>query len=131
LIQLILVLLNSRDACHRQAKKLLPQLRAAREVWATEAVLIEIGNALARSNRVTAAAFINSCYITSNIRVISVNRQLFLQTVDFYKKHRDKEWGLTDCISFIVMKEQGLTKALTADEHFKQAGFRALLKEKL
>jgi len=41
----------------------------------------------------------------------------------------DKEWGLTDCISFIVMGDPGLTDALTADEHFEQAGFRALLRE--
>jgi len=41
----------------------------------------------------------------------------------------DKEWGMTDCISFIVMEDHGLTDALTADEHFQQAGFRALLRE--
>jgi uncharacterized protein len=40
---------------------------------------------------------------------------------------RDKEWSLTDCISFVVMKERGLTEALTADHHFEQAGFKALL----
>ena len=39
----------------------------------------------------------------------------------------DKEWSLTDCISFEVMAELGLTEALTADHHFEQAGFRALL----
>jgi len=41
----------------------------------------------------------------------------------------DKEWGLTDCISFIVMGDHGLTDASTTDEHFEQAGFRALLRE--
>jgi len=40
----------------------------------------------------------------------------------------DKEWGLIDCVSFIVMQERGLTNALTTDEHFEQAGFRALLR---
>lgn len=38
-------------------------------------------------------------------------------------------WSLTDCISFEVMGEFGLTEALTADHHFEQAGFRALLKQ--
>ena len=42
---------------------------------------------------------------------------------------RTKEWGLIGCASFVVMTERGLTKALTADEHFRQAGFRALLRE--
>jgi uncharacterized protein len=38
-----------------------------------------------------------------------------------------KEWSLTDCISFVVMKERGLTDALTPDRHFEQAGFKILL----
>ena len=44
-----------------------------------------------------------------------------------YERRRDKTWGLTDCISFVVMREQGLRDALTADSHFRQAGFRPLL----
>ena len=34
----------------------------------------------------------------------------------------------TDCISFVVMTERGLTEALTGDNHFEQAGFHALLR---
>jgi len=45
-----------------------------------------------------------------------------------YISRPDKDWSLTDCISFVVMKERGLTGALTADHHFEQAGFVALLK---
>lgn len=40
----------------------------------------------------------------------------------------DKDWSLTDCIFFVVMRQLGLTDALTADRHFQQAGFKALLK---
>lgn len=46
-----------------------------------------------------------------------------------YSLHTDKTWGLVDCISFVVMQERGITDALTADRHFQQAGFRALLLE--
>ncbi len=104
-------------------------MRVAHEVWITEAILVEIGNALARSNRSTAAAFINSCYVTPKVNVVSVDRTLMQRAIDFYRDREDKEWGLTDCISFIVMGDHGLTDALTADEHFEQAGFRALLRE--
>ena len=40
----------------------------------------------------------------------------------------DKDWSLTDCISFVVMQERNIQDALTADHHFEQAGFVALLK---
>ena len=35
---------------------------------------------------------------------------------------------MTDCLSFVVMQHKGITQALTADHHFEQAGFTALLK---
>ncbi len=36
---------------------------------------------------------------------------------------RDENWSLTDCISFVVMNEHGMSEALTGDHHFAQAGF--------
>ncbi len=125
----VLALLNPNDIYHKQAKALLLSMQSAQEVWITEAVLIEIGNALARSNRSAAVAFINSCYVTPNVRVVPVDSPLLKRAIDFYNNREDKEWGLTDCISFIVMEDYGLTEALTTDEHFQQAGFHALLLE--
>ena len=46
-----------------------------------------------------------------------------------YRARTDKEWGLTDCISFVLMKNEGISEALTADIHFRQAGFTAILLE--
>lgn len=56
------------------------------------------------------------------------SRELLDNALDLYHQHADKEWTLTDCISFVVMREQELTEALTQDHHFEQAGFVALLK---
>jgi len=122
-------LLNRHDQYHGQAKSLLDKVRNAFEIWITEAVLVEIGNALASINRKGAVAFINSCYETSNIQVVVVDTGLFKRALELYENRPDKEWGLTDCISIIVIKDNRLTEALTTDEHFKQAGFRALLIE--
>ena len=47
---------------------------------------------------------------------------------DLYESRLDKDWSLTDCVSFAVMTQRGLTEALTADHHFEQAGFRAMFK---
>lgn len=125
----VLALLNPNDNYHEQALALLPSVRDADEVWITEAILTEVGNSLARSNRSAAVAFIDSLYVTNNINVVSVDSALLRRAIEFYHKRDDKEWGLTDCISFIVMEDYALENALTSDEHFQQAGFRALLRE--
>jgi len=53
---------------------------------------------------------------------------LFDRGCELYISRSDKEWSLTDCISFVVMRREELTDALTADRHFEQAGFSALLR---
>jgi predicted nucleic acid-binding protein len=91
------------------------------------AILIEIGNAFASYKRDTAIRFIDRAFATPNIRVVTVDRGLLKRSLDLYRKRNDKAWGLTDCISFVVMLENRLTDAATADRHFVQAGFNALL----
>ena len=54
--------------------------------------------------------------------------RLLVSGLDLFRRRTDKGWSLTDCISFVVMQEYGLTEALTGDHHFEQAGFTALLK---
>jgi uncharacterized protein len=120
-------LLNRRDQYHGQAKAMLPRVRNAAEVWITEAVLIEVGNALSAYNRAATVQFIEQCYHTANMHVVSVDTPLFLRALQLYQSRLDKSWGVTDCISFVVMQEQSLKDAMTADQHFLQAGFRALL----
>lgn len=47
--------------------------------------------------------------------------------MELYRSRDDKEWSLTDCISFVVMADEGIEDALPGDRHLEQAGFRALL----
>jgi hypothetical protein len=49
--------------------------------------------------------------------------------IQLYNSRLDKDWSLTDCISFVVMRERGITEALTGDHHFEQAGFTTLFKQ--
>ncbi|PSB16958.1 nucleic acid-binding protein [filamentous cyanobacterium CCP2] len=123
----IQALLNSRDNYHNQAKRLFPRIRTASEVWITEAILTEVGNALSASNRNSAVQFIKQCYRTDNIKVVNVDTELLIQALALYQSRSDKTWGLTDCISFVVMQKQNLIDAVTTDRHFIQAGFRALM----
>ena len=123
----IQALLNPRDDFHNQAKQLFPRIRAATEVWITEAIFTEVGNALSAFNRAGAVQFIQQCYRTDNIKVVSVDTELLMKALELYQSRSDKTWGVTDCISFVVMQQQNLTDAATGDRHFVQAGFHALM----
>ncbi|MEN9521503.1 MAG: hypothetical protein RLZZ381_4091, partial [Cyanobacteriota bacterium] len=68
----IQALLNKRDWYHNSALQLLTKVKAASEVWLTEAILVEVGNALSAINRQAATTFIQQCYKTPNIKVVSV-----------------------------------------------------------
>lgn len=98
----IQALLNKRDQFHSQARAFLPRVRTASEVWVTEAVLIEVANALSVLNRTGAAQFIRGCYRTPNMRVVSVDTPLLMRAVSLYSARPDKTWGLADCISFVA-----------------------------
>ena len=94
----------------------------------TEAVLTEIGNALSRLCwHALGFATINDLRTDPDIEVVTVDTALFGRAVALYGSRSDKEWGLTDCISFVVMQERGLTHSLTTDRHFAQAGFQNAL----
>jgi predicted nucleic acid-binding protein len=120
-------LLSPKDQHHARALALLPRVRDAAQILVTEAVLIEIADGLCARDRLAAVSWIEACYRTPNVRMIPVDSELLLYALNLYKSRSDKTWSLTDCISFTVMQENGLNDALTADRHFLQAGFRAMM----
>ena len=84
---------------------------------------------LARTgNRDVFTAFYKWIRNDSGTTVVPATRLLLEDGVQFYRFRRDKDWPLTDCISFVVMEDEGIRAALTGDRHFEQAGFTALLK---
>lgn len=69
-------------------------------------------------------------FLTSDeVEVVNLNSTLFQSAFELYRTHKDKSWGMTDCISFIVMHERAIVDALTNDQDFRQAGFNALMRE--
>ena len=122
----ILALLNTADAHHERALVASRQVRSP--FLTTEAVLTEIGNALSRARwRALGYATIQDLRADSNIEVVPLDAALFERALALYGARMDKEWGLTDCVSFVVIQERNLTQVLTTDRHFSQAGFADLL----
>ena len=94
----------------------------------TRAVLLEFGNSLANPQlRIRAIRTLESFEHDPHIEIVPLSEELFGEAFDLFRHRMDKAWGLTDCISFVVMREREISEALTADEHFEQAGFVALL----
>ncbi|MCG3772921.1 MAG: tRNA(fMet)-specific endonuclease VapC [Nitrosomonadaceae bacterium] len=117
------------DQYHKQALVLAEQLEAkGTRLITTWAVVLEIGNALARLRyRQAAIELLASLEEDPTVEIIPISDQLYARALRYYQERPDKEWGLTDCISFIVMQDRGLTDALTPDDHFRQAGFFTLM----
>ena len=65
----------------------------------------------------------NSLLTSSAIKLIHVDEALFKEGWEYFRKHADKTFSLTDCISFVLMSQLEITQALTFDKHFVQAGF--------
>jgi len=59
---------------------------------------------------------------------VIITPELLEKSYQLYCFRADKEWGLTDCTSFVVMETVRMNRAFTADRHFEQAGFSILLK---
>jgi len=123
-------LLNRKDQYHPKAKELLAEIRRAPIVLITEAVILEIGNALrAVEHRNAAARYIKGCYENAdrNVQVVPISTDLIRRSLDLFEDRNDKDWSLTDCISFRVMEDNEIRQAATADDHCRQAGFGALM----
>ncbi len=126
-----IALSSESDKYHERALNLAEQLeKAATRLVTTRAIQLGIGNALSKQRyRHAAIQLLDALEADPAVEIIPLTETLYLQALQLYRERQDKEWGLVDCISFIVMAERSLTEALTTDEHFQQAGFRALLKE--
>jgi uncharacterized protein len=122
-----MALFGPRDRYHAKAVELGHTLK--RPIVVTEFVLLELGGAMSRGvDRHTFIDFLPYIQSDPNALVVPASRQLFQRGFDRFASRTDKQWSLTDCTSFVVMEECGLSDALTADHHFEQAGFNVLLK---
>jgi uncharacterized protein len=124
-----LALLGPADADHAAAVEL--SRRDDFEVVTSGFVLVELGNALSRHE--DRGHFLDLVALLRGdpaMLVVGPDQRLLDAGIELFADRPDKGWSLTDCISFVVMNEHGINEALTADHHFEQAGFVALLRKR-
>ncbi len=118
-------LLDANDSAHEAAVAATRNLKST--TVTTAWVLLELANTLsAARHRGIFARFLDRLRANPDVIICEADREVFDHGVDLYRNREDKEWSLTDCISFVVMTREGITEALTGDHHFEQAGFSIL-----
>jgi predicted nucleic acid-binding protein len=125
-----MALVNPRDDLHSKARNVSREFASAR-VITSEMVLAELLNGFSDGGpwlRVGAARAVASLRGNRSVTIVPQTTEQFQNAVKHYAQFKDKNWSLTDCGSFQIMREQGIRAALTYDVHFVQAGFEALLR---
>lgn len=121
-----IALIDRRDVFHAQAIEWSQTLSG--RVISTEAILLETANAFSKPQwRRPVVDLLHHCARRDDMEIVPFSPLLWDEAWNLFGNRTDKSWSLTDCISFVVMDQRKLMNALTADAHFQQAGFRALL----
>ncbi len=122
-----IALLNPNDQYHPAVVQLIRTLK--RPMVTTAWVLTEVADAQSSpQHRGQVHRFLTDLPAQSRTRVIVADESWYARGLTLYGARPDKAWSLTDCISFEVMTELGLTEALTGDHHFEQAGFQTIFR---
>jgi predicted nucleic acid-binding protein len=123
-----LALLSPSDKGHSQATAYTKAFTG--RMVTTGWVLTELADALAATPRGRAEFLATRADLLADpdARIVPCDDALMEEGIRLFSQRLDKQWSLTDCISFVVMQREGLREALTGDHHFEQAGFMALLK---
>ena len=123
-----LALVIRQDEHHARAQAWASRITGT--ITTTAAVLLETANALARPPwRSHAVKLIDHLKQRSDVVIVDLDDGLLERAWALYCGRPDKGWSWTDCVSFVVMQDRGLHAALTTDQHFQQAGFRAVLSQ--
>ena len=124
-----LALWDAGDEHHASARRPRERIRQRRRFLTTEYVADEtITLLLVRHSRRAALDFLETVERSEALRLEWIDPARFHAAASWFRKHADKEWSFTDCVSFSIMRELRIRDAFTTDHHFRQAGFNPLLK---
>jgi predicted nucleic acid-binding protein len=121
-------LVDRRDARHSATAGLVQDLvTAGVRLVSTDYVLDEAWTlAKVRSGSATAFRLLDLVEGTAALDLEWIGPDRFAKARTLFRKYHDQAFSFTDCASFAVMRERRIGDAITADEHFRVAGFRIL-----
>ena len=125
-----IALLHPRDQMHERAKAVAAGLESV-AIITTQMALAEALNHLSREGerlRYLAVQMVRGPEDNPDVEIIPQTDTQIRTAIERYASRPDQRWSLTDCASFLVMEERGISEALAYDRDFKQAGFVALLR---
>ena len=92
-------------------------------------IVVETINSLSRVEfRKTVIGFMDKLEKSPSVKIIKITDEIYNNAWMLYQQRMDKNWGITDCTSFEIMKIFNIKKAFTNDKHFEQAGYSLLVK---
>lgn len=124
-----LALWDSTDEHHAAAVRLQAGLAQKRRRFVTTEYIVDETATLllVRHSHAAAADFLETIERSEAVRLEWIGPERFFASASLFRKHADKEWSFTDCVSFFTMRELRIRDAFTSDHHFRQAGFVPLL----
>jgi predicted nucleic acid-binding protein len=119
-----------RDHAHEQATAVYARLvKGGRRLLTTDYVIDETMTLVKlRTEARVALALLERIEQSETVVIEAIDAVRFHEAKALFRRHADHDYSFTDCSSFVVMREQKLTEALTTDAHFTEAGFKALLR---
>src|ERR1035441_6508813 len=119
-------LMDTRDPAHLKARRWLGSQRGRARPVTTEWIVGETCTLLvARKRPHLVARFLDYLEQSAALLVINPDKALLVFAKDMIRRQADQGYSFVDCLSFCVMKERRVLRALTTDEHFRKAGFSA------
>jgi predicted nucleic acid-binding protein len=119
---------DARDPRHAEATALIQSARRRVTHNYVLAEFVALCHAR-RLNRAAGLSFLADLVNNPHVEVRWVDEARHRAAFELLRSQSDKSYSLCDAVSFLLMRESGLTEALTTDRHFEQAGFVRLLKQ--
>jgi uncharacterized protein len=121
-------LMDASDTAHAKARRWLGPERGRARPVTTEWIVGETCTLLvARKRPHLVGRFLDYLEQSAALLVVNPDEGLLATAKQFIRRQAEQGYSFVDCLSFCVMKERKITQALTTDEHFRKAGFSALL----